>query len=105
MIRLDSGSLLTVYNDSDDRRFRTPLHVALSQDGGGSWPFVRPLETREGEFTYLTTSRDNSGSVEFSYPAIAQDRDGAIHITYTNCRTNIKHVLLNEAWMQQTATT
>jgi len=101
MVRLTSGSLITVYNDSDDRRFRTPLNVALSQDDGRSWPFVSSLETRQGQFTYLTTRLDNSDSVEFSYPAIAQDQEGTVHVTYTNCRDNIKHVMFNEAWMRQ----
>lgn len=100
MVRLDSGSLVVVYNDSDHFRFRTPLNVALSPDDGATWPFVHSLEIREGEFTYLTTRLDNSDSVEFSYPAIAQDREGMIHITYTNCRVNIKHVMLNEAWLR-----
>ena len=100
-IRLNSGSLAVVYNDSDYFRFRTPLNVALSLDDGATWPFVHSLETREGKFTYLTTRLDNSDSVEFSYPAIAQDREGYIHITYTNCRDNIKHVMLNEAWLRQ----
>jgi predicted neuraminidase len=104
MITLHSGSLVVVHNDSDHFRFRTPLNVAMSRDEGRTWPFIRPLETREGEFTYLTTRLDNSDSVEFSYPAIAQDQDGGIHITYTNCRTNIKHVWLNEAWIRQGTT-
>ncbi|MFH1927467.1 MAG: sialidase family protein, partial [Chloroflexota bacterium] len=101
MIRLESGGLVLVYNDSDNYRYRTPLNIALSLDDGVTWPFVRSLETREGEFTYLTTRLDNSDSIEFSYPAIAQDREGYIHVTYTNCRENIKHVVVNEAWIQQ----
>lgn len=101
MIRLAGGSLVQVYNGSALRRFRTPLNAALSLDEGQSWPFVRSLETLPGEFTYRTDRLDNSASVEFSYPAIAQDPDGLIHITYTNCRRNIKHVLCNEAWLKE----
>ena len=100
MIRLASGSLVAVYNDSDHFRRRTPLRVALSPDEGLSWPHVRTLEDRLGEFTYLTTRLDNSDSIEFSYPALAQDDAGIIHATYTNCRVNIKHAAFNEAWLR-----
>jgi predicted neuraminidase len=100
MIRLASGSLVAAYNDSDDYRRRTPLRVALSTDEGRSWPYVRTLEDRSGEFTYLTTRLDNSDSIEFSYPALAQDESGLIHATYTNCRVNIKHAAFNEAWLR-----
>jgi predicted neuraminidase len=103
MVRLESGSLLTVYNDSDDRFRRTPLNVALSADDGQTWPFVRSLETRPGRFTYLTTRLDNSGNVEFSYPAIAQDVEGTVHVTYTNCRDSIRHVSFNEAWIRESS--
>lgn len=101
MIRLASGHLVVVYNDSDHFCYRTPLNVALSTDEGDTWPFVRTLEDQPGEFTYRTDRLDNSDSIEFSYPAIAQDEEGYIHIAYTNCRENIKHVIVNEAWLVQ----
>jgi predicted neuraminidase len=99
MIRLASGALLAVYNASDHFRYRTPLSVALSLDEGLTWPYVRHLEDREGEFTYRTDRLDNSGSVEFSYPAAVQDAEGYLHVTYTNCRENIKHAVFNEGWL------
>ncbi|MEA3334292.1 MAG: sialidase family protein [Chloroflexota bacterium] len=100
MIRLTGGSLVAVYNDSDDHRFRTPLNVALSVDEGRTWPCVRSLETGNGRFNYLGISVDGQESVEFSYPAITQNSEGLIHIVYTNCRRNIRHVMCNEAWLQ-----
>jgi len=100
MLRLDSANLVAVYNDLNNFRLRTPLNVALSPDDGITWPFIRSLETRKGAFTYLTTRLDNSDSNEFSYPAIVQDQEGLVHITYTHCRDNIKHVTVNEAWIQ-----
>jgi predicted neuraminidase len=101
MIRLASGNLVTVYNDSDNYRYRTPLVVSLSLDEGRTWPFRRVLEDQPGEFTYRTTQLDNSSSVEFSYPAIVQDESGMIHITYTHdSRRNIKYVRVNEAWLK-----
>lgn len=102
MIRLASGNLVTIYNDSDHYRFRTPLVVSMSEDEGETWPFRRTLENQPGEFTYSTTQLDNSGSVEFSYPAIVQDEFGTVHFTYTNdSRRNIKHVQVNEAWLRE----
>jgi predicted neuraminidase len=100
MIRLANGGLVQVYNHSHDRRFRTPLNVALSLDQGTSWPYSRPLETLIGPFTYRTDRLDNWDNIEFSYPAIVQDRDGLIHITYTYCRRTIKHAICNEAWLK-----
>ncbi|MCP4167730.1 MAG: exo-alpha-sialidase [Chloroflexi bacterium] len=102
MIRLVNGHLVAVYNDSNDHRYRTPLCVALSVNEGETWPYVRPLETHSGQFNYLGISVDGRDSVEFSYPAITQNGDGLIHIVYTNSRKNIKHVALNEAWLQET---
>ncbi len=101
MIKLNSGHLAAVYNDSDSHRFRTPLVISLSEDEGKTWPTQRTLEDQPGEFTYRTDREDNWDSVEFSYPALVQTADGLIHIVYTNdSRHNIKHVTLNEAWLK-----
>ena len=104
MIRLASGNLVAVYNDSADHNYRTPLNAALSLDDGATWPFIRSLETRPGRFNYLGVSVDGQDNVEYSYPAIAQSRDGLIHIVYTNDRENIKHLACNETWLQEAAT-
>jgi predicted neuraminidase len=103
MIRLASGNLVAVYNDSDNYRYRTPLVMSLSEDEGRTWPYLRVLEDQPGQFTYQTTQLDNSKSIEFSYPAIVQDEKGLIHITYTNnSRRNIKCVHVDEIWLRQT---
>ena len=96
MVRLSSGNICLAFNDTSTGR--TPLNVALSTDEGSTWPFKRALETGPGEF---------------SYPAIIQSSDGNIHIVYTNRRghrqfdarlhirgANIKHVIINEAWIK-----
>ena len=83
MVRLHSGNIALVYNDT--LRGRTPLTVALSTDEGESWGYKRHLETEEGEY---------------SYPAIIQARDGGIHITYTYRRISIMHVEIDEAWIR-----
>ena len=83
MVRLHSGNIVLVYNDT--RRGRTPLTVALSTDEGETWRYKRDLETEEGEY---------------SYPAVIQTRDGGIHITYTYRRVSIMHVEVDEAWIR-----
>lgn len=101
MIRLESGHVAAVYNDSDQRKYRTPLAISLSEDEGRTWPHTRILEDAPGEFTYRTDREDNWDSVEFSYPAMTQTWDGLIHITYTHDhRRNIKHAVCNEVWLK-----
>lgn len=101
MIKLASGNLIAVYNDSDQWIYRTPLVISLSEDEGETWPYTRILENQKGEFTYSTGKTDNWSSIEFSYPAIVQSQDDLIHIVYTNdSRRNIKHIQINEAWIK-----
>ena len=84
MVRLHSGNIALVYNDTPQGR--TPLTVALSTDEGETWGYKQHLEIQEGEY---------------SYPAIIQTHDGGIHITYTYRRTSIMHVEIDESWMRE----
>jgi predicted neuraminidase len=84
MVRLSNGHLVIAFNNSTDRR--TPLTVALSEDEGKTWPYLRDLETDEGRF---------------SYPSLIQASDGMIHITYTYRRITIKHAVFPENWIQE----
>lgn len=83
MIMLESGSIVIAFNNSESKR--TPLTVALSKDGGKSWPWMRDLENGEGRF---------------SYPSLMQDSNGIIHVTYTYKRDTIKHAAFNENWIK-----
>lgn len=85
--RLQSGALALVYNHQP-RRDRSPLNIALSYDNGETWPVMRTLEpySLEGH--------------EYSYPALAETPDGTIHVAYTYRRTHIKHVALDQAWIE-----
>jgi predicted neuraminidase len=94
---LHNGHVVMVFNDYNSKNTsgygRTPLNVALSLDGGKSWPFIRTLqETNDGQ---------KAGSkVEFSYPSVLQTAwDGGIHATYTYDRDCIKYRRLTEAWI------
>ncbi|MFO8058168.1 MAG: sialidase family protein, partial [bacterium] len=73
MIKMDSGKLLLAFNNSEDDR--TPLSLAVSDDGGKTWEVVKDLETAPGEY---------------SYPSLCKEEDGSIHISYTYKRESIK---------------
>jgi predicted neuraminidase len=60
-------------------RGRTPLAVALSDDGQ-AWRQALVLEGQPGEY---------------SYPAVIQSKDGLVHVTYTWKRQRIKHVVID----------
>lgn len=83
MRRLSNGHLLLVFNNQDNSR--SPLHIARSLDEGRTWEKPLQLESNPGEY---------------SYPSVLQTSDGKIHIIYTFRRYSIKHVELNEGWLE-----
>ncbi|MFH0989960.1 MAG: sialidase family protein [bacterium] len=83
-VTLSNGNHLLVYNhvQKDAAKWggpRTPLNVALSEDGR-KWNPVLLLENEPGEY---------------SYPAVIQTSDNLVHIVYTYRRESIKHVVLD----------
>jgi len=84
MIRLKNGHLVLAFNNSETKR--TPLTIALSENDGETWPYLRDIEVSEGRF---------------SYPSLIQDSDGLIHITYTYKRQTIKHAAFPENWIRE----
>mmetsp|Transcript_12181 Transcript_12181/g.23158 ORF Transcript_12181/g.23158 Transcript_12181/m.23158 type:complete len:472 (-) Transcript_12181:92-1507(-) len=91
-VKLSDGRLLTSFNDMWDTdeelaktcpRFRCRLSVAISNDDGESWSRVVVLADGEG------------ATLEHSYPAMIQAVDGNVHITYTDNRKTIRHVVLD----------
>lgn len=109
VIRLRSGSLALVYNNVTMERdqfrwvgeegsprkkpLRTPLTLAISEDEGKSWPFVKNLQTADLEY--------KEKPVGYSYPSIVQSRDGALHIAFSYLRKTIKYVRVSEAWVKE----
>lgn len=80
LLKLASGSLVLIYNDSF--KDRTPLAAALSRDGGKTWPVKKVLA---------------SGRNSFAYPSAFQARDGKIHLIYTSDgRKQINHAVFTE---------
>jgi len=83
-IKLQSGALLLVYNNSMTER--DPLSVALSTDQDKTWPWRRDIAT---------------GPHDYAYPVAIQTRDGKIHVVYTSeQRTVVNHAVFDEAWIQ-----
>jgi predicted neuraminidase len=82
-LKLASGNLLLVYNDSMTRR--TPLAVALSTDGDATYPYRRAIAEGPGDF---------------AYPIALQSVDGRIHVVYTSDRRQvINHAVFTESWI------
>jgi predicted neuraminidase/polygalacturonase len=82
-LKLRSGSLLLIYNDSMTNR--TPLTAALSTDGGRTFPYRRNLA---------------EGPDDFAYPYAVQTRDGKLHLVFTSQeRTVINHATFTERWL------
>lgn len=87
-IRLRSGSLLLVYNDSMTRR--TPLTVALSTDGDKTYPHRRNVA---------------EGAGDFAYPIAFEAADGRIHLVFTSDRRRVvNHAIFDEAWARAAGT-
>jgi len=84
-IKLRSGNLLLVFNDSMNDR--TPLTVALSTDRDQSWPSRRNVA---------------EGPYDYGYPMALQTRDGKIHLIFTSHeRTVVNHAVFDEEWIKQ----
>ncbi len=80
-LRLQSGNLLLIFNDSITDR--TPLTAALSTDGDKTYPYRLNLVEGPGDY---------------AYPYAIQADDGKIHLVFTsNERTTIYHAVFMEA--------
>ncbi|MTH46071.1 sialidase family protein [Intestinirhabdus alba] len=80
---------------------RAPMTVALSADGGKSWPWQRNLD--EGDGYCMTNNSRQKLNREFSYPSIKQGADGQLHIAYTYFRQAIKYVRITPEWIEERA--
>ena len=78
---------------------RAPMTVALSEDDGKTWPYVRNVA--EGSGYALTNNSKDKKNREFSYPSIKQNNNGDIDLTFTYFRQNIAFVELTEDWIKE----
>lgn len=81
-VRLVDGRIVLAWNNNPQSR--NPLTLAMSEDEGETWKYVRDIATDKGQF---------------HYPAIIQSRDGLLHLTFTNNRRTIDHVVLTPEWI------
>lgn len=78
---------------------RSPMTLAISEDEGKTWPYIRDLEVGDGYC--MTNNSMEQLNREYSYPSIKQGDDGLLHITYTYFRQYIKYVRVPEEWARR----
>ncbi|WKN30391.1 exo-alpha-sialidase [Porifericola rhodea] len=97
-VTLKDGNWLMVYNDTEDGRHS--LALALSEDEGKTWPWIRHLE------------HDTRGeqATQSHYPAIIEGKDGRIHMVYSYFHNDqegsaktIKYVSVSPEWVKEEA--
>jgi alpha-L-rhamnosidase len=91
-VTLQDGRQLLVYNhvlppEGQAKGPRTPLNVAISQDGK-QW--------------YAALVLEDSPISQYSYPSVIQSADGMVHIVYTWRRQRIKYVKVDPSKLQMT---
>ncbi|MFD1670902.1 exo-alpha-sialidase [Agrilactobacillus yilanensis] len=77
---------------------RAPMRVAISGDGGKSWPYQRDVAIGDG--FALTNDSKNKKNREFSYPSIKQAIDGDLLLTFTYFRQKIAYLRFSEDWVK-----
>jgi predicted neuraminidase len=118
---LANGHVVIAFNNSNavssagkaQAALRKPLAIAISEDGGKTWPWIRDIETGDTSITGsvgdpLDKKEHVKGSAaydEYSYPTVVQSPDGQIHIAFTYRREGIKYVRFREEWIRQGTTT
>lgn len=106
--RLHSGRLCIIFNrcsiesapvdnerwgDSQWPKARAPMSVALSEDDGLTWPWVKDIDSGSG----YCSAANNDKNVQLAYPTIVEDGPGALHIAYSWWdRLAIRYLLLSE---------
>ena len=102
-IKLQSGRIAVAYNptctpDPQPGKaawpgLRCPVAVALSEDGGVTFPIIRWMERGEG---YIG-DENKTNNKQYEYPYIMQSRDGMIHLAYAAwTRDAMKYVRFTE---------
>ncbi|WMJ85784.1 sialidase family protein [Anaerocolumna sp. MB42-C2] len=110
-IKLKSGAIGLVYNpvsfNEDTTRTvwpdqRCPVTLAISEDGGMTWPYRRIVELGEG----FCGKWNDINNGRYEYPVMMQDNIGKIHVAYSwgnlkfGKRKCIKYVCVDEKWIR-----
>jgi predicted neuraminidase len=121
---LRNGHLVMAFNNIQATTTRTkptdyarfPMSVALSVDGGQTWPWVRDVDIGQDvpqekvPITMAGVDVSNEGKAffqhlfDYSYPSIIETPDGMIHMSYTFRRRTIKYASFNESWIKGAGT-
>lgn len=118
--RLRNGHLVMAFNNiqattargkpTDYARF--PMSVAMSIDGGQTWPWARDVDIGQDvpqeKVPNMMAGVDVSDEtkeffwhlMDYSYPSIIETSDGIIHMSYTFRRRTIKYASFNEGWIK-----
>ena len=107
-LTLHDGNIVMVFdNSSDDRSgskrisgLRKPLSIAMSEDEGKTWKYIRDVETGRPGMGMAEQSPKKPGREEYSYPSVLQIPDGRIYVAFTFRRQTIKVVSFTEGWIR-----
>lgn len=102
-IKLQSGRLAITYNPTHTPNpvkdgaawpgLRCPIAVALSEDGGLTWPLIRHMELGEG----FVGKENSTNNRQYEYPFLLQGKDGTIHLAFAyQNRRGIKYMRFTE---------
>lgn len=72
---------------------RCPVAVALSEDGGKTFPMIRWMERGEG----FMGDENKTNNKQYEYPYLMQGKDGALHLAFAyKNRAGIKYMTFHE---------
>lgn len=87
-LKLHSGRIAIAYNPTHTPDpqpgvaawpgLRCPVAVALSEDGGETWPLIRHMEPGEG----FVGPENRTNNKQYEYPCLMQSQDGQIHLAF-----------------------
>lgn len=103
-VKLQSGRIAIAYNPTHTPDpqpgvaawpgLRCPVAVALSEDGGHTWPLVRHMELGEG----FVGPENSTNNRQYEYPTLLQAADGALHLAFAyQSRRGVKWMRFTEA--------
>ena len=103
VVKLASGRIALIYNHNSAPAtygakgawpaLRNPVSIALSEDGGITFPLIRHVERGEG----FVGDENKFNNRQYEYPTIIQASDGAIHAAWAyQTRRGMKWITLTE---------
>lgn len=103
-IKTNSGKIAIAYNPTRSKNkksdqatwpgLRCPIAVALSEDGGKTWPLKRKVEMGEGFFG----AENQTNNKQYEYPYLIQDQSDVLHLAFAyQNRKGIKYIYFEES--------